>query len=381
MSYYNNQQPHTNPLTFPSYNNNQALNHRSNLLSLAGGSLNEKNPLNNLKHRLPHPQESQHHQHISGSGSVNTHLSTNVNHGIPQQMSGSSPTSSKSDTSALPKIKKERKNRPGQKFGAKKKSWVWSWFVQDNLDPNVAACDVCGKIITRLPSDKGSPKKLSEHLKTHKLDKDSINESRPIPIDGNGVTYNPNGVQLSFLQQQAQQAQQTQQLQAQQIQHQQISQNIPNTHSSSSSHNGSQVDSASNLSVNDVYKQRALSSILSNADASQMGFSLNQNNRKFLSKEFDNSPYSSTKFHKHLLKFLMENKLSMNVIKSHSFQQIIYDLRNDSVTELNDLTNLYGTLLEVSRFDSGNSAMASVDEVNVVNSMAQAVEQKSARNQ
>ncbi|KAK7686837.1 hypothetical protein QCA50_009912 [Cerrena zonata] len=96
------------------------------------------------------------------------------------------------------KVKKERKNRPGQKFGAKKKSWVWSWFAQDSQDPNIAACDYCGRIITRLASDKGSPKKLSEHLKTHKLTRESINNTRPIPIDGHGNTYTQSGEPISI---------------------------------------------------------------------------------------------------------------------------------------------------------------------------------------
>lgn len=94
------------------------------------------------------------------------------------------------------------------------------------------------------------------------------------------------------------------------------------------------------------------------------------------------------KFHKHLMKFLTENKLSINVIKSHSFQQLIYDLRSDSVTELLELTGLYSSLLEVSRFDANGTGPAntenndadpsipSVNEANVVNSLAQAVEQK-----
>ena len=83
-----------------------------------------------------------------------------------------------------------------------------------------------------------------------------------------------------------------------------------------------------------------------------------------------------------------ENKLSINVIKSHSFQQLIYDLRSDSVTELLELTGLYSSLLEVSRFDANGTGAAnaenndadpsipSVNEANVVNSLAQAVEQK-----
>lgn len=69
---------------------------------------------------------------------------------------------------------------PGRRFGAKKKLWVWSWFVQDPADTTVAVCDYCGKIIRRQPSDKGSPKKLIEHLTTHKLNKTLVNTTRPM---------------------------------------------------------------------------------------------------------------------------------------------------------------------------------------------------------
>lgn len=87
------------------------------------------------------------------------------------------------------------------------------------------------------------------------------------------------------------------------------------------------------------------------------------------------------KFHKHLLKFLTENKLPINVIKSHSFQQLIYDFRSDSVADLLELTNLYSSLLEVSRYGEGGqgdqisdpesqavTALASVVEKNLANS-------------
>lgn len=78
-----------------------------------------------------------------------------------------------------------RQNRPGQKFGAKKKLWVWSWFVQDSQDPNIAVCDYCGKVVRRRPSDKGSPKKLVEHLRTHKLTKTLANNTRAASLEGN----------------------------------------------------------------------------------------------------------------------------------------------------------------------------------------------------
>lgn len=91
-----------------------------------------------------------------------------------------------------------RQNRPGRKFGAKKKLWVWSWFVQDPTDPNVAVCDYCGKVVKRRSSDKGSPKKLSEHLRTHKLTKTLANNTRTMMVDGGGMNYNGGLVLLPF---------------------------------------------------------------------------------------------------------------------------------------------------------------------------------------
>lgn len=272
-------------------------------------------------------------------------------------------------------IRKERKNRPGQRFGAKKKSWVWSWFIQDSQDPNIAACDYCGKIITRLPSDKGSPKKLSEHLKTHKLTKESINNSRPIPIDGNGVTYAPNGMPLNY----PTTFQEGQQATDQQPVTNHIDGVTPNI--------GESADELDSKKKETFNKFKPKNIPIGNIDSSLTSFGYNSN-RRFLSADFDNSPYSPMKFHKHLMKFLTENKLSINVIKSHSFQQLIYDLRSDSVAELLELTGLYSSLLEVSRFDAAgntsghesvpeaNNSIPTVNESSVVSSLAQAVEQK-----
>lgn len=91
-----------------------------------------------------------------------------------------------------------RQNRPGRKFGAKKKLWVWSWFVQDQNDPNVAVCDFCGKVVRRRPSDKGSPKKLNEHLRTHKLNKTLVNTARVIPLESIHSSYGAQPLQLLF---------------------------------------------------------------------------------------------------------------------------------------------------------------------------------------
>lgn len=299
--------------------------------------------------------------------------------------------------------RKERKNRPGQKFGAKKKSWVWTWFIQDSQDPNVAACDYCGKIITRLSSDKGSPKKLTEHLKTHKLTRDSINNSRAIPIDGNGVTYAPNGMPISY-------ENTPPDIHHPQVRHQPHLHMRPDPaptgrHSGHHSGHDHVLDATSLSHLTPVHQDPASIAMGANAhrgrkdkrhyidsltvplvpvsgnmaQAPNVAFG----SRRFLSADFDNSPYTAMKFHKHLMKFLTENKLSINVIKSHSFQQLVYDLRSDSVTELLDLTNLYSSLLEVSRIetssaDAGNNSGPGTNEATVASSLAQAVEQKAA---
>ncbi|ODV77465.1 uncharacterized protein CANTADRAFT_23585 [Suhomyces tanzawaensis NRRL Y-17324] len=235
----------------------------------------------------------------------------------PQAQSTTDP---KPPVSGVPP-KKERKNRPGQKFGAKKKSWVWSWFVQDSSNPNIAACDYCGKILVRLPSDKGSPKKLIEHLKTHKLTKETINYSRAIPIDGYGVTYTNNGDPISY------------------PANYQESAAVPDTSNAGLAHDVGVNAPIHALEEGKKKKKPELFDVRSN--------------RRFLSADFDNTPYTSMKFHKHLMKFLTENKLPINAIKSHSFQQLIYDLRSDSVADLLELTSLYSSLLEVSRYSDG----------------------------
>lgn len=362
MSYFGN---NNNLLSFSSYNQNplpqRSLNELSNLqqpqqLTHITHS-NQSDPNAAAVAAQQQQQRAVQHAQQSASGAANQIIS---------QPHGAQHTAQQAQAQQVAgqQMKKERKNRPGQKFGAKKKSWVWSWFVQDSQDPNIAACDYCGKIITRLPSDKGSPKKLSEHLKTHKLTKDSINNSRPIPIDGNGITYAPNGMPLSYPPNFP-------------------SQPPPASNTTQIPEDNDEMNPRKRATLN-KFKQR---NQLNNIDTSLTSFGMNSN-RRFLSAEFDNSPYSSMKFHKHLMKFLTENKLSINVIKSHSFQQLIYDLRSDSVTELLELTGLYSSLLEVSRFDGNggqpggdehldhNSSIPSVNEVNVVNTLAQAVEQK-----
>lgn len=94
---------------------------------------------------------------------------------------------------------------------------------------------------------------------------------------------------------------------------------------------------------------------------------------RFVLADFDNTPYSLMKFHKHLMKFLTENKLPIHVIKLQSFQQLIYDLRSDSVSDLLELTSLYSSLLEVSRY---GETVEAPEESQAVNALASVVENK-----
>lgn len=291
------------------------------------------------------------------------------------------------------KVKKERKNRPGQKFGAKKKSWVWSWFAQDSQDPNIAACDYCGRIITRLASDKGSPKKLSEHLKTHKLTRESINNTRPIPIDGHGNTYTQSGEPISIPNYSVNiptpGGASNQGQGPSQGQPQSQAQASPQSQLSQQSQQGD-LKSDDQLDENGTPKRRKRSKINKNSTPSAPLPNTNSNvdpnfqfnmpsQRRFLSADFDNTPYSPMKFHKHLMKFLTDNKLAINVIKSHSFQQLIYDLRTDSISDLLELTNLYSSLLEVSRFDGAQASSSDATDAisdSVVHTLNQELDKK-----
>lgn len=347
-------------------------------------------------------------------------------------------------------MKRERKNRPGQKFGAKKKSWVWTWFVQDLSDPNVAVCDYCGKIITRMPSDKGLPKKLSEHLKTHKLNKDLINTTRPIPIDGNGITYTLGGLQMPYLgtflpssnghmlvdlsQQMmgmglnmgqnmglniglnmGQSMGQNMGQNMNQNMNQNIlglnmlsqggqslsmlNQNMLNQNIQGQNMLGQNIQNQ-NIQGQNIQGQPILLNIQSDSigpmsrsilaiqaiDHADDDLELKkkfrrgdrpvsvQYGRRFVLPNFDNTPYLASKFHRHLLKFLADNKLSIRLLKLHLFQQLIYDLRPDLIADLLELTGLYLSFVEVSRVDTdgeqeGHDALMA--EANVVNTLAQ----------
>lgn len=187
------------------------------------------------------------------------------------------------------RVSKPRINKPGQKFGAKKKSWVWAWFIQDMNDNDIATCDVCNKPIKRLPSDKGSPKKLAEHLKTHKVDKESINPKRDsISIDQNNNEFfqpvqQPVQPVPSPLQHEQTQHQHQHQHQHQQHQHQQSQEDL----------NGS------------------------------------------------NSFKKHSKFQKNLVSFLIENKLPLDIAKSSSFKTLILSLKPKTLDDLNNIDQLY----------------------------------------
>lgn len=377
MSYYGGG---ANSLAFPSYNQIrpfQAQQQNSSNNSSGESTLSSVAPLHS-------------HVHTQSPASDQT-----LNHQRLLKLLQKSAQSQGENQHTVRISKRERKNRPGQKFGAKKKSWVWTWFIQDVQDPNVAACDYCGKIITRLASDKGSPKKLSEHLKTHKLNRESINNSRPIPVDGNGTTYAPNGLPLGYATANANFS--THPAPSPSPSHGHgghghASGPVPvsNTSLAPSPSSGDHTKRNNNNSIlKDSYHQNLHllnrqqhqsqdiqqpsqlthhqlqqhllglphptannSAIPTNPQATNnLDFNVG---RRFISTEFDNAPYTTMKFQKHLMKFLIENKLSISVIKSQSFQQLIYDLRSDSVSELLELTGLCSSLLEVSRFDTNS---------------------------
>lgn len=374
MSYYSGAAS-TNPLAFPSYNQPNQRN-----IGLNGIATPQ---LYSRQHLAPHLQNTE-----AGASGGNGAASAEGYKGAESYKgseafkateykpgesfkAGEFKAAEKKDTDK----KSGRKNRPGQKFGAKKKLWVWTWFVQDLNDANVAVCDYCGRIITRMPSDKGLPKKLSEHLRTHKLTKELINTTRAIPIDGNGITYNPGALLMPYsgylgdmpapvLQPQSeddiapelkkkfrrpQQAHQLQHLQlqlSQQLQNQQLQQLQQLQMLGGGSGGGGSGGTGQGQG--------------------QSGQNV-QFGRRFILPNFDNTPYSGVKFHKHLLKFLADNKLLIRILKLHLFQQLIYDLRPDSITDLLELTGLYLSFIEVARVD-GEESLA---EANVVNTLAQ----------
>lgn len=241
-------------------------------------------------------------------------------------------TSGNNTPNSSSKVTKPRINKPGQKFGAKKKSWVWNWFIQDAIDSNVASCDFCGKVIKRLASDKGSPKKLGEHLKTHKIDKNSINPKRDSMIvgDANRHYFNTLNATQTFK---------------------------PHPLSNQSSGNQQNQQSPS--------QQQAQQALSQHPYARQQGTSNTSSeftNQSYDKSEFDQSPYTQPKFQKDIMKFLVENKLPLAIVKSPSFRQVIFTLKPEAIPDLNELNHLYSSLLEVIHNEKG--PLSNVDDVN-----------------
>lgn len=409
MSYYNTSNAH---LAFPSYPQ-QGLQRNMNGLNTLSGSV----PQLHQQYRNHLPQQLQTGQNSSAPGANQPNPQTANSESLPTE----SQDGAKADKNTDPELdddklsKRERKNRPGQKFGAKKKLWVWTWFVQDLRDPNVAVCDYCGKIITRQPSDKGLPKKLSEHLKTHKLLRDLINTLRSVPVDGNGITYSPSGLLMPNYKNYQNQNQNNQNLalsnqnmsnpqlgnmlqhslQNQSLENDDMPQPKPTKYRRTGPMNGvqgvgsvptsnsqglSRINSISGVNVDERLMNNSHQGQNHTQNQSQLARNTAlgspvQYGRRYILPNFDNAPYSAGKFHKHLLHFLADNKLSIRLLKLHSFQQLIYDLRPDLITDLLELTGLYLSFVEVSRVDTDPEAQeghqTSLAETNVVNTLAQ----------
>lgn len=258
--------------------------------------------LQQLKQGTPKPL-------LSDQGQSNTILrQQNLNPNLQQySFLESSSLSSLSENTILEFKLKLRK----KKLGAKKRSWVWRWFDQDPQNPNIAKCTYCDKIIIRFPSDKGSPKKLLEHLKTHKLNMNSINLARPVPIDAGGLT------------------------------------NSSSSESSSQAPNvGVKKDDDNNQNHSSQFAELSL----------KLANNGNINNKANTNKNLDtNQPFNASRFRMNMLKFLTDNKLSIDVLKSNSFRQLVYDLRPESVNDILELTSMYDAFLECTRYSPGHS--------------------------
>ncbi|OBA21183.1 hypothetical protein METBIDRAFT_69441 [Metschnikowia bicuspidata var. bicuspidata NRRL YB-4993] len=365
MSYFNGSSSGNNPLAFPSYNQ-QNLQQR-NITGLSPAN----NPVNQLQNQYSesslsaplqqgeNPASRQADEYINSESEVRNAQGSSASGTRSQQ---SLKKNRAEDGPKKTSLKKDRVNRPGQKFGAKKRLWVWSWFVQDLNDQNVAVCDFCGKVITRVTSDRGLPKKLVEHLHTHKLTKDLINASRPIPMDGSGNSYLSN-LQTSYAGPFPQQS-------GNSGINDVVSSGTPGQIGLASPSQHPQQTYSSETQQLHPQSQVHISQLHTPNSNSQT-----QHSRRYILSKFENAPYSGPIFHRHLLKFLAENKLPIRILKLHSFQQLIYDLRPDSITDLLDLTGLYTSFVEVARAENLNETLSnndsSIAETNVVNTLAQ----------
>jgi hypothetical protein len=223
------------------------------------------------------------------------------------------------------KVTKPRVNKPGQKFGAKKKSWVWNWFTQDPIDWNIATCVVCNRPIKRLDSDKGSPKKLGEHLKTHKVNQLTPTEKRPDLILGNSeasLSNQPTGTSTA---------------------------GGTGTNSSVSAESARHYFNTINTTPA-TFKQHEAQQSGGGSSSSSINTDNNNNSKDaadYDKQDFDLSPYSPSKFQKHLMKFLIDNKLPLSIVKTHSFRELVHTLKPEVLSDINELNNLYSSLLDI----------------------------------
>lgn len=303
----------------------------SNSILELGSGLQDPLPQSlHSQHSIPHQSLAQHPL------SQPTHLSPvdDVSHPQPSSVSMSHSTSQSPEPLALSRrvllalvssssTRPKRKNRPGKRFGAKKKSWVWSWFTQDSENHSVAACDYCGKVVVRIPSDKGSPKKLMEHLRLHGLSATSINYSRTDAVPEQD-TASP----------------------ASNFSH--ISNTSVPTPGASLMSDESNTSMTSDISDSRLSMILALQSLPTLKPASlQQCASVPT---RYISPQFDNTAYSPMKFYNHLLNFLRDNKLPLSTIQTHSFQQMVYDLKSDALKDMLKLSEMYADILDVNRY-------------------------------
>ncbi|OUM55330.1 hypothetical protein BVG19_g4847 [[Candida] boidinii] len=219
--------------------------------------------------------------------------------------------------------KAKRTNKPGAKFGAKKKSWVWNWFFQDHMDTNKATCKKCNKLIIRLPNDKSSPKKLIEHLKTHKITRSTI-EHTPTSNNVRSVNEDTSPFQIDS-----------------------ITEVSGNDTDIKDSPNQTMKDEAVNIYDKPVRLKRSSDDSGTNVDNKKSRTSSVENNK-------DRDSYSSLNFQRDVIDFLKENKLPIKTIKSKSFRKLILNLKPSAVKELDDLDNFYSSFIEIFNYSKEN---------------------------
>ncbi|KAI5950411.1 hypothetical protein CANMA_005339 [Candida margitis] len=233
--------------------------------------------------------------------------STSSNHNQLQRFS----------TQSSLKPRRTRKNKPGKKFGAKKRSWVWSWFKQDNRNPNLAVCNKCMRVIIRVTSDKGSPKKLIEHLKTHRI------------TAGHRTTP--------------------------------IGENIGADHGQRSGEDEQARGTSYYVRTSNLERQ---------CSQTERGNALSSGFAGPYTPPFISHVYSKRSFQHHLLAFLLENKLPVNIIRSESFQKAIGDLRPGAFADLQELIYFYDSCMQVSQFETDTQVFASAEESAILSLLA-----------